>query len=107
MSNLSIPNGIHRGRMLSFAGTKLQMLMTTTVLCSLKSISKEKNSGYSVRDCVSSGTTNSAFSISLLFRLFLLVLSEFSFEMILSCRTETIFYQIASILLFSFSSYKR
>ena len=73
MSNLSIPNGIQTGRMLSFAGTKLQMLMTTTVLCALKSISKEKLSEYSVRDCVSSGTTNSAFSILL----FLLVYRSF------------------------------
>ena len=67
MRSLSIPNGIQTGRMLSIAGTKLQMLMTTTVFCALKSISKEKKSGYSVRDCVSSGITNSAFSISLLF----------------------------------------
>ena len=77
MSKLSIPNGIQTVRMLPFAGTKLQMLMTTTVLCALKSISKEKKSGYSVRDCVSSGITNSAFSISLLFRLFLLVYRSF------------------------------
>ena len=77
MSNLSIPNGIQTGRTLSFAGTKLQMLMTTTVFCALKSISKEKKSGYSVRDCVSSGITNSAFSISLLFRLFLLLYWSF------------------------------
>ena len=65
------------GRMLSFAGTKLQMLMTTIVLCALKSISKEKKNGYSIRDCVSSGITNSAFSISLLFRLFLSVYRSF------------------------------
>ena len=37
----------------------------------------EGKSGYSVRDCVSSGITNSAFSISLLFRLFLLVYRSF------------------------------
>ena len=67
MSNLSIPNGIQTGRILSFAGTKLQMLTTTTVFCALKSISKEKKSGYSARDCVSSSITNNAFSISLLF----------------------------------------
>ena len=73
MSELSIPNGIQTRKMLSFAGTELQMLMTTTVLCALKTISKEKKSGYSVRDCVSSGITNSVFSISLLFRLFLLL----------------------------------
>ena len=45
-------------------------------LC-LEKYSKEKKSGYSVRDCVSSGITNSAFSISLLFRLFLLVYRSF------------------------------
>ena len=77
MSNLSIPNGIQTGRILSFAGTKLQMLMTTTVLCALKSISKEKKSGYSVRNCVSSGITNSAFSVSFLFQSFLLVYRSF------------------------------
>ena len=72
-----IPNGMQTGKMLSFAGTKSQMLMTTTVLFVLKSISKEKKGGYSVRDCVSSGITNSVFSISLLFRLLLLVYRSF------------------------------
>ena len=63
------------GKDVVICGTKLQMLMTTTVLCALKSISKEKLSEYSVRDCVSSGTTNSAFSIllfQLVYRSFLL-----------------------------------
>ena len=77
MSNLSIPSGIQTGRIMSFVDKKLQMLTTTTVLYALKSISKEKKSGYSARDCVSSGITNSAFSVSLLFRLFLLVYRSF------------------------------
>ena len=89
MSNLSIPNGIQTGRML-FAG----MLMTTTVICALKSISKEKKRGYSVRDCVSSEWYHE--------HCFMFSLSEFPFEMIFFCRTETIFYQITSILFSAF-----
>ena len=42
MRNLFIPNGMQAGKMLSFAGTESQMFMTTTVLCTLKSISKKK-----------------------------------------------------------------
>ena len=40
-SNLAIPNGIQTRKMVSFAGTKLQMLMTTTVLCALKQRKEE------------------------------------------------------------------
>ena len=70
-------NGIQMAKILSFEGTKSQMLMSTTVFCALKGISQEKKSGYSVRDCVSSGITNFVFAISLLFRLFLLVYWSF------------------------------
>ena len=40
MSNLSIPNGIQTGKMLPFAGTELEIMMTTTVLCALVSVKK-------------------------------------------------------------------
>ena len=78
MRNLLTPNGIQTGKMLSIAGTRSHMLMTATVLsAALKSVSKEKKSGYSVGDCVSGGITNSVFSISLLFKLFLIVYWSF------------------------------
>ena len=77
MGNLLTPNGIQTGKMLSIAGTRSHMLMTTTVLSALKSVSKEKKSGYSVGDCVSGGITNNVFSISLLFKLFLIVYWSF------------------------------
>ena len=81
MRNLFIPNGMQAGKMLSFAGTESQMFMTTTVLCTLKIISKKKKkknkSGCSVWDCINSGVRNSVFSISILLRLFLLVYGSF------------------------------
>ena len=77
MRNPFTPNGVQTGKMLSFASAKSQMLMTTIVFCALKSISKEKKNGYSVWDCVGRGITNSAFSVSSLFILFLLVYRSF------------------------------
>ena len=35
-------NGIQMGKILSFEGTKSQMLMSTAVFCALKGISQEK-----------------------------------------------------------------
>ena len=106
MSKLSIPNGIQMGRMLSFPGMKLPILMTTTVLCALKSISKEKKSGYSVRDCVSSGITNNAFSINLLFRLFLLLYRSFLLKWFFLSDGNNILSDNVYFI-FSFSAYKR
>ena len=76
MSNLSIPNGIQSGRMLSFAGTKLQMLKTTSALC-LEEYQQRRVDTVSGTVSAVSGITNIAFSISLLFRLFLLVYRSF------------------------------
>ena len=42
MSNLFITSGIQTGKMLSFAGTILQMLGRTTALCALKSSAKKR-----------------------------------------------------------------
>ena len=81
---------------------KLQIFMTTTAPCALKTISKEKKSGYNVRDCVSSGITNSAFSISLLFRLFLLVYRSYSYlSDVSNILSDNVYF------IFSFSAYKR
>ena len=106
MSNLFILNGIQTRKMLSFAGTELKILITTTVLCALKS-SKGKKSGYSVRDCVSSGITNNVFSISLLFKLFLLVYRSFLLKCFFFLSDGKNILSDNVYFIFSFSAYKR